>query len=331
MDSVSMSSTIDDNDLNNIATTRKLTAAYGEALSVSKEAIATLSTPPNMPSILLLPPEVRTMIWKHVFRGEVVNVCSRPRNYYQYNDIFYLKSVPYLQANYSPHPLYYTNQLVRSEVTDMLWRLAIFSVSHLNLRLMLPVALSSRVRKLELDWPQYKASLDDIQYPFLNELNEPEAPQYIQVTGYDSLEHLKLIYDVDGSADGIDVSGVFGQSFVRLVYFTKPFLLELTIPVHDKRINAYMCATYFSDSGLRFEHCGRAVCKEWEEDIQMALELVPADVEEWLQADLEDGYLVGREDYNKVKKYITSERLPALERLGNNMSGCIPDGFLHEL
>lgn len=305
---------VDSNDTTNAATTQKMIAAYSDATPMLRQATAVQSAPVTTPSILLLPPEVRVMVWKHFFGDLTVYVRSDGSRLDGKCRVFLLASTEHCMATYSPRSLYYTSRLIRLEVTDMLWRLAKFRVSDLILRRPLPVPLSSQVRNLKLDWNQYVDIINDIQYPFLTQLDEPETPQHIQITGHDTLEHLKLTCDVHLAAGVIGMYSTVGR-FFRLLYFKKPFLLELAMPVHDGKTRVQMTAIYSSDSGLQFEYATRVEkCKRWEQRIQTALELLPADIEWELQADLADGTLVGSEDHDKVKKYITSERLPAFRR-----------------
>ncbi|KAK5322229.1 hypothetical protein LTR70_003910 [Exophiala xenobiotica] len=303
---------VDSNDTTNAATTQKTIAACSDATAMLRQATAIQSAPVTTPSILLLPPEVRVMVWKHFFSDLTVYVRSDRCRLVDKRRVFLLASPDGSMASYSPHPLYYISRLIQSEITDMLWRLAMFRVSDDSPARPLPIPFSSRIRNLELDWDQYIDMLSNIRYPFLDELDEPETPQHIQITGYDSLKHLKLTYDIKlmNGLIGLNVS----QSFIRLVYFKMPFLLELAMPVYDVIASVQMTANYSSDSGLEFEYATRVEKRKgWEEDIQTGIQLSPFFVSIDLQSELGDGSVVGNEDYDKVKKYIASERLPAFK------------------
>lgn len=201
----------------------------------------------------------------------------------------------------------------------MLWRLAKFKLTDRiwNRPLPqrpLPISITSRVRYLELRGRDYEDIPNDIRHPFLNDLEEPETPQHIQITGYDSLKHLKLTQHLGTMADGDSVEWLDSSSLVCLIYFQKPFLLELAILGHDRVEGVHMTATYSSDSGLEFEYvAGLEKHKKWEDKIRTALRLCPNDIEGVLQIDQEDGHMVCNQDYHKVQKRISSERLPAFK------------------
>lgn len=305
-----MDFTVDSNDTTNAATTQETIAACSDATAMLRQATAIQSAPVTTPSILLLPAEVRVMVWKHFFSDLTVYVRSDHCRLVDERRVFLLASPDGSMASYSPHPLYYTSRLVRLEITDMLWRLAMFRASDDSPARPLPIPISSRIRNLELDWDQYVDIFSDIRYPFLNELDEPETPQQIQITGCDSLQLLKLVYHDylrDGGSEQVTLDSI---AFTRLIYFKKPFLLEFEFRVDDDITNTLMIATYSSQSGMEFEYATRMEAnKNWEKNIQIALGLWTDDIEDCLQADMEDRFLVSKGGYDRVKKYISHERL----------------------
>lgn len=84
----------------------------------------------------------------------------------------------------------------------------------------------------------------------------------------------------------------------------KPFGLARAFPTYDDPfgIGVGMTARYSSHSGLRFEYATWSInCKEWEQNMESASGFGHHVLDD-LEVDPEDGYLVGEEDYEKLKK-----------------------------
>lgn len=229
--------------------------------------------------------------------------------------VFRLNSTDNRTAEYYPHPIHYANRTIRQEIADMLWHRSTITVglSALEKR-SLPLALTSRIQHLSIDMEEYSTVLQDVSQPFINELHATITPAQVEVTGYGNLRtvHLGCAAWVRGGEAEVEES----QRLVRLIYFKKPFELEITVPIYDEEKDHTHQTTvrYSSQSGIKHE--GRPADEntmQLAQDVfeQLCLAHGSDQMIDDLQVEREDDHQVVKEDFADVKRVISKDRLEA--------------------